>query len=108
MSHGGNQMGQGANTLSRAAGLVADARSDLDSLGSRLDGQITGMAGQWVGAGGGAFQSLQAAWTERHRVITRALDGLESSLRSTEHDFMRTDDAQSSTMARLQGRLEQR
>ena len=100
-----NQMGQGAGTLSRAAGLVTEAKADFDALSTRLEGQITGMAGQWVGAGGSAFQALQAAWTERQRVITRALDEFEASLRSTEKDFMGTDDQQSSMHSNLQSRL---
>jgi WXG100 family type VII secretion target len=100
-----NQMGQGAGTLTRAAGLVSEAKRDFDALSVRLEGQITGMAGQWVGAGGSAFQALQAAWTERQRVITRALDEFEASLRSTEKDFMSTDDQQSSTHVALQNRL---
>lgn len=100
-----NQMGQGAGTLSRAAGLVSEAKADFDALSTRLEGQITGMAGQWVGAGGSAFQALQAAWTERQRVITRALDEFEASLRSTEKDFTGTDDQQSSMHSNLQSRL---
>ena len=67
-----NQMGQGAGTLTRAAGLVSEAKRDFDALSTRLEGQISGMAGQWVGAGGSAFQALQAAWTERQRVINCA------------------------------------
>lgn len=105
MSHSANEMGQGSGTLTRAAGLVAEAKRDFDALSGRLEGQITGMAGQWVGAGGSAFQALQAAWTDRQRVITRALDDFEASLRSTEKDFMTTDDTQSSTHAALQNRL---
>ena len=100
-----HQMGQGAGALTRAAGLVSQARLDLDALSARLEGQVTSMAGQWVGAGGHAFQALQAAWTDRQRVITRALDEFESALRRTEADFTATDEAASSLHSALQQRL---
>jgi WXG100 family type VII secretion target len=98
-------MGQGEGTLTRAAGLVAQAKRDFDGLSRRLEGQIAQMTGQWSGAGGTAFFALQRAWTERQRVITGALDEFEASLRSTERDNLGTDQAQSANYGTLAGRL---
>ena len=52
------EMGQGERTLSRAAGLVADAKADFDGLSKSLEQQILAQQGRWVGAGGSAFFTL--------------------------------------------------
>jgi WXG100 family type VII secretion target len=98
-------MGQGEGTLTRAAGLVAEAKQDFDSMSKTLDGQIAGLQGKWAGAGGTAFISLHQAWTEKQRVITTALNEFEASLTSTERDNVNTDDTQSSNYTRVAGRL---
>jgi ESAT-6 family protein len=99
------EMGQGEHTLSRAAGLVSEARSDLDALNRRLDGQVAGLQGRWTGAGGSAFFALHRAWTERQTSITAALEAFEASLRATERDNLGTDDAQSAHYHRTAARL---
>ncbi|MEZ5096360.1 MAG: WXG100 family type VII secretion target [Nocardioides sp.] len=100
-----NQMGQGERTLTKAAGLVADAKRDFDSMSRTLDGQIAGLQGKWVGQGGQAFFVLHRAWTEKQAVITRALNEFEASLVSTERDNMATDDTQSANYNRTASRL---
>jgi len=98
-------MGQGERTLTRAAGLVAEAKQDFDSMSKTLEGQIAGLQGKWAGAGGTAFFSLHQAWTEKQRVITNALNEFEASLVSTERDNVNTDETQSSNYSRVAGRL---
>ena len=105
MSHSANEMGQGEGALTRAAGLVADAKQDFDRLSSRLDGQIQGLQGRWAGAGGQAFFALHRAWTEKQQVIVNALNEFEASLTSTEKDNISTDEAQSANYTRTAGRL---
>ena len=105
MSQGAPEMGQGERTLTRAAGLVADAKQDFDGLSKALEGQIAGLQGKWAGAGGTAFFSLHQAWTEKQRVITNALNEFEASLTSTEKDNLNTDETQSSNYNRYAGRL---
>ena len=105
MSQGAPEMGQGERTLTRAAGLVADARQDFEGLSKALEGQIAGLQGKWAGAGGTAFFSLHQAWTEKQRVITNALNDFEASLTSTEKDNLNTDETQSSNYNRYAGRL---
>lgn len=99
------EMGQGQGTLTRAAGLVADARTDFEVLSKALEQQILAQQGAWVGAGGSAFFALHRAWTEKQRLITGALQDFETSLTSTERDNMRTDEAQSTGYHRVAGRL---
>jgi WXG100 family type VII secretion target len=99
------EMGQGEGTLTKAAGLVSDAKADFDRLSMKLDGQIQGLQGKWAGAGGSAFFTLHQAWTEKQKVIVGALNEFEASLTSTEKDNISTDDAQSANYNRTAGRL---
>ncbi len=105
MANTAPEMGQGEKTLTRAAGLVADAKTDFDGFSRRLDAQIAGLQGRWAGAGATAFFALHRAWTEKQDVITRALNEFEASLVSTERDNVATDDAQSALYHRTAGRL---
>lgn len=105
MAQDAPEMRQGDRTLTRAAGLVAAARTDFDGFSRRLTGQIDGLRGRWQGAGGAAFFMLHEAWTEKQRRITDALTAFEASLTSTERDNVTTDDTQSATYHRTAGRL---
>ena len=100
-----SEMGQGEGTLSKGAAMVGQARADLDSIGTRLEGQIQGLRGLWLGAGGTAFFALHRAWTDKQRIIVRALEELEGALTSTERDNVATDEAQSANYARTASRL---
>ena len=102
---GAAEMGQGERTLTRAAGLVAEAKQDFDGMCRTLDGQISGIQGRWAGAGGTAFLALHQAWTDKQRVITGALNEFQASLTSTEKDNVETDQTQSSNYSRVAGRL---
>lgn len=100
-----HEMGQGAGTLTRAAGMVSTAKADFDRLSRDLEGRIEGLRGQWVGAGGTAFFRLHQAWTEKQRVIVNALDQFEASLVSTEKDNLGTDAVQMANYQRNAARL---
>jgi uncharacterized protein YukE len=98
-------MGQGRGVLSRAAGIVAEARHDLDRLDAQLVAHVEAARRPWSGQGADAFGALGQAWSERQRTIVRALDGFEAALRSTEHDNTATDDEQAAAFGRAQQRL---
>ena len=105
MSQGAPEMGQGEGTLTRAAGLVADAKADFDRMSGDLSGRIQGLQGRWAGAGGSAFFALHQAWTDKQRIITNALNDFEASLTSTERDNMSTDESQGSNFNNYTARL---
>jgi uncharacterized protein YukE len=98
-------MGQGAGTLSAAAGLVAGARQDFDGLNRELAQHLHAARAAWSGQGGSAFWLLGQAWQEKQRTIVAALDAFESALRATERDNVGTDEAQSAAYARQWQRL---
>lgn len=105
MSNNAPEMGQGEGTLSKAAGMVSEAKGDFDRISNKLEGQINGLKGKWAGAGGQAFFTLHQAWTEKQRVIVSALNEFEQSLTGTERDNISTDEAQSANYARTTSRL---
>jgi uncharacterized protein YukE len=98
-------MGQGDGSLSAAAGLVAEARLDLDRLDRQLAERLAAAQGVWTGSGSTAFQNLGRAWSERQRTIVGALDHFAEALRSTERDNVATDDTQAATFQRAHHRL---
>jgi uncharacterized protein YukE len=99
------EMGQGIETLSRAAGMVEHARRDFECYNRELVQHIESARTSWIGQGARAFEALGHAWSERQRTITDALDGFEAALLSIEKDNVGTDDAQSSAFARSHQRL---
>jgi uncharacterized protein YukE len=99
------EMGQGEGTLSTAAGMVAEARHDLDRLDRELGQHLAEARGVWGGAGSSAFQALGQAWADRQRVIVGALDHFEEALRSIERDNTGTDESQSAAFTRTHQRL---
>ncbi|WP_232679988.1 WXG100 family type VII secretion target [Nocardioides sp. R-C-SC26] len=99
------EFGQGSGTLTRAAGLVSDARSDFTTISNKLTNQITGMQGRWAGDGARAFFVLHQTWSEKQKTIVDALDRFSESLTTTERDNVATDSDQGSNFANLTSRL---
>lgn len=97
--------GQTEGALTRAAGLVAGARSDFDGIGAGILADVETMQSRWAGAGARAFWALGQAWGERQGRLVAALDDFERSLRATERDNIATDEHQSGAMAALQHAL---
>ena len=96
----------GDRTLSRAAGLVATAKSDFDRLSATLSDNIIAQQSKWQGQGGRAFTNLHQAWKEKQDRIVNALNEFEASLQSTERDNVNTDQSQSDYMNKNHSRLD--
>ena len=99
------EYGQGQGTLTRAAGLVSDARADFTSLSAKLTDQISAVQGKWGGQGASAFFILHQTWSEKQQTIVAALDEFANSLTLTERDNTSTDDEQGAGFGRLSSRL---
>ena len=100
------EMKAGDRTLSRAAAMVATAKSDFDRLSATLSDNITSQQSKWQGQGGRAFFSLHQAWTEKQNRIVQALNEFEAALTSTERDNINTDQSQSDYMNKNHSRLD--
>jgi WXG100 family type VII secretion target len=105
MSNAANEYGQGEGTLTRAAGLVSDARADFNQISAKLTDQISAVQSKWGGQGASAFFVLHQTWTEKQATIVNALDEFAQSLTTTEQTNTSTDDDQGATFGRLSGRL---
>jgi len=92
--------GQGEGTLSRAAGLVDEAETDLDGIAAQLGARVADLQARWRGAGASAFLAFHEAWDARQGQIVRALEDFAAALRATERDNLATDEAQSAVYAR--------
>ena len=101
-----NEMKAGDRTLSRAAGMVATAKTDFDRLSRTLSDTIVGYQAKWQGQGGRAFFNLHQAWTEKQDRIVTALNEFETALTSTERDNINTDQSQSDYMNKNHSRLD--
>lgn len=99
------QLSQAERALTTAAEAVVAARADVTRLQSQLATEVEGLRARWVGAGAVAFQHVHAAWQERQSRVIAALDGFEASLRETELDNRRTDEAQADGFAHALARL---
>ncbi len=99
------EMKAGDRTLTRAAGMVAQAKSDFDRLSATLSDNIMAQQSKWQGQGGRAFFNLHQAWTEKQTRIVRALNEFEAALTSTERDNINTDQSQSDYMNKNHDRL---
>ncbi|MDT9593445.1 WXG100 family type VII secretion target [Nocardioides zeae] len=86
------QVGEG--TLVNAAERVSGARADVTQRCNQLATDIQGMAAQWRGQGGTAFQNLQNQWQERQRIVLDALGDLENALRGTQSTTTAADEAE--------------
>jgi WXG100 family type VII secretion target len=98
-------LAQGDGALSRAARLVAAARTDLDGTGTRLAAQLAEAEHGWRGAGATAFFAMHAAWDAKHRQVVTVLSDFEQALLATEADALSTDETQSAAYARTQSAL---
>ncbi|GEP37576.1 hypothetical protein NPS01_12390 [Nocardioides psychrotolerans] len=105
MAENAQDFGQGEGVLTRAAGMVSDARIDFNNISRQLTDQISGVQGRWGGQGATAFFALQQAWTEKQQVIVEALNEFENSLGVTERDNISTDDAQGANFTNLSNRM---
>lgn len=91
--------------LKAGAQAVAQSRSELQQQLKVLEGQLSGIGGAWQGQGAVAFTTLMTRWRENANQIINALNEFESNLHSSQSTYTAADDAQSSAMSRLTGRL---
>lgn len=96
---------QGDHALSRAAGLVAAARVDLDAVGAGVRADAERLQTRWTGRGATAFGALAVAWQERQARIVAALDDFEAGLRGAERTAVTADEEQHAGLLALQHAL---
>lgn len=101
------EFGHAEGALKQIAERVVQAKEEFKKHSDTLDGQIQALKGKWEGQGGQAFMILHQAWTEKHTVVTTALDKFHASLTETEKDNVAVDQAAGSGMNSLINKLGQ-
>ncbi|WP_182112078.1 MULTISPECIES: WXG100 family type VII secretion target [unclassified Actinotalea] len=91
--------------LKAGASAVAQSRGELENELSVLRGKLEGMRGAWIGQGATAFNTLMQRWEEDAKKIISALNEFENNLLQSQSTYTASDEAQSSSMARLTSRL---
>lgn len=102
---GTNEYGAGEGTLTKAAGLVSQAKLDFNGLSNKLSGEISQMQSKWGGQGATAFFTLHSTWIQKQNDIVKALDDFAESLTLTDRDNVANDEAQASNMQNLLNKL---
>lgn len=91
--------------LTRAAGMVASARQELDGQLQGLSGKLQGIGAQWQGMGAASFTQIMEKWNTDAKKIIAALDTFENNLKKSEASYTATDEAAQSSFSKLSGRL---
>jgi len=99
------EFGHAEGALKQIADRVILAKQEFKKHSDTLDGQIQGLKGKWQGDGGNAFMILHNAWTEKHKVVTVALDKFHAALTETEADNVAVDQAAGGDMNNLINKL---
>ncbi len=99
------EFGHAEGALKQIAERVIQAKEEFKKHSDTLDGQIQGLKGKWEGDGGRAFIILHQAWTEKHKVVTTALDKFHAALTETEKDNVAVDQQAGAGMNNLFNKL---
>lgn len=99
------EFGAATGTLTKVANRIEQARTEFEREGKNLETQMGELRGKWEGDGGRAFHILHTAWTEKHQVVTAALNRFHAELTATEKDNVASDEAAGSDMSGLLNRL---
>lgn len=99
------ELSAGDGALKAGADAVAQAKAELQSQLSTLDGRLAGLPAQWKGLGAVAFQRLMTKWNEDTTKLINALNEFEANLTASQSTYSSADDGTSSDMSSLIGRL---
>jgi len=101
----GNEVSAADGALSRGAKIVSESKVTLNAEIASLEGKLAGIGAQWQGQSATAFTALMERWRTDAKKITDNLDAFEQNLISSQSTYTAADEASSSAMSRLQGRL---
>jgi WXG100 family type VII secretion target len=87
----------GAGAIAKSASIVDQSKSDLKNKLSTLQGQMEQVKAHWEGAGAGAFQSVQVAWTTQAQDLVDILENFRENLIANDKQYT-TDDQGSSDL----------
>lgn len=102
----GNQnIAVGAGAIKKSADIVDQARTDLKSKLKTLQGQMEQVKAHWEGAGAGAFQNVQVAWTTQAQDLVDILDHFRENLISNDKQYTQDDQMSSDLLSKYQTQM---
>ncbi|GAB2512903.1 hypothetical protein GCM10027064_08380 [Microbacterium petrolearium] len=100
-----NEVSAADGAIERGAQIVAQAKIQLNTDITQLEGKLAGIGASWQGSAATAFTSLMQAWRAQAKKITDNLDAFEANLKSSQVGYTTSDDTSASAMSNLQSRL---
>ncbi|PRY56309.1 WXG100 family type VII secretion target [Knoellia remsis] len=102
----GNQnFSVGAGAITKSAEIVDTARTDLKSKLKDLQGQMEQVKAHWEGAGAGAFQNVQVAWTTQAQDLVDILDRFRENLVANDKQYTADDQASSDLLSKYTSQM---
>jgi WXG100 family type VII secretion target len=98
-------MENSGGALAQSVTLTRQARADLSTQISSLNGKLGEIGTHWQGQGAVAFGRVQNAWNEQVQRLLGALGEFGDNLEGTEKTFNVTDTDVTDSMSHLTNRL---
>lgn len=95
----------GAGAIAKSAEIVDAARTDLKTKLNTLQGQMEQVKAHWEGAGSGAFQSVQVAWTTQAQDLVDILDHFRENLISNDKQYTADDQMSSDLLSKYTSQM---
>jgi WXG100 family type VII secretion target len=90
----------GAGAIAKSASIVDQSKSDLKNKLSTLQGQMEQVKAHWEGAGAGAFQNVQVAWTTQAQDLVDILENFRENLISNDKQYTSDDQGSSDLLSK--------
>ena len=90
----------GAGAIAKSASIVDQSKSDLKSKLGTLQGQMEQVKSHWEGAGAGAFQNVQVAWTKQAQDLVDILENFRENLISNDKQYTADDQGSSELLSK--------
>jgi len=95
----------GAGSIAKSAQIVDQARTDLKQRLNTLQGQMEQVKAHWEGAGAGAFQNVQVAWTTQAQDLVDILDHFRENLVSNDKQYTSDDQMSSDLLSKYTSQM---
>lgn len=95
----------GAGAIGKSAQIVDQARTDLKTKLNTLQGQMEQVKAHWEGAGAGAFQNVQVAWTTQAKDLVDILDHFRENLISNDKQYTSDDQMSSDLLSKYTAQM---
>ena len=84
-----------AAIMESAASKFERVDESLQSMLTRLMGELESLQSAWKGAGGNSFTNVKMAYQENQKALSRALRETATAIRTSGQQYTATDDEQS-------------